>query len=668
MESLLKGFLYGISLFIYSSAAIAGSNDASDPSATVEKHFLTNGLKVILVPSANAKTVQIKVKVRAGHFHERKGKVGTAHLLEHYLFTDAKMDRSTTYLEAIKEKGGSVNATTGHKETNYFATVPPSQGHWIISHFGRMLVDKAFDEELVQHSKKPVVLEIGRPLLPDYLVHLVNAVMPQWVMPADFWETEFGIAEPRYTRSSAKINTASINAQELRDFYERYYHASNMTLFLTGSFDPIAALRVISTAFDRLPTREISGWQEQTPKSNFSQYVRETVTSGIPELEVGTKLADAGLGEEVATKAYLHHLSYRLMRNLRNSKGETYTVIPDVDTRKGFGKATVRLEVPPEKYGANLELVRSLIESEARAGNISEQMFEEAKRQYLEKLRLIDRDAGSMMSVAETWDWLDRNHPTRDPGATPYRTLRAMDYPSYVAHLKRVFVPNMRYEERERPPFIFPFELGILCLFSFAGWMMFARKIFARPFDHGAIRSVRKIQFPPAYTLQIFVVLGVFGLSMVAWVATDRFWVVSGLVGRSALVSSYLQWVVSIGEMIFITTFLFGGVGRKVMIVDDAIVIKSLTFRSDRIDFDQIENISMTSPVRVIFSPRCLWRLRFNLDYYNPQLWTPGILIRCRGRRDVFLGIRNARAAFAELSAEVVRHRQKKLEIYKAAA
>jgi hypothetical protein len=111
-------------LSLLSAPLFAAEPPAHDPYESVHSIQLGNGLKAVLAPSPDAKTFQIKVHVDAGHYNDEPGKSGVAHLLEHYLFTDAKLEKDMTYLEAIKEKGGSANAMTYTKETNYFATLP----------------------------------------------------------------------------------------------------------------------------------------------------------------------------------------------------------------------------------------------------------------------------------------------------------------------------------------------------------------------------------------------------------------------------------------------------------------------------------------------------------------------------------------------------------------
>ncbi|MEK7356623.1 MAG: insulinase family protein, partial [Bdellovibrionota bacterium] len=165
-----------------------------DPSANIKSVKLSNGLKVYLAPSEKATTTQLKFVIDAGTYMEEKGKAGAAHLLEHFLFKDAKLDKSMTYLEAIKENGGDGNAYVNSTETSFYATIPPTQIDWMIETFGNVLLDKTFDAKSVEETKGPVFLERGKPGPQDYARYYLEKLWPKIAKKADFWESEFGIS------------------------------------------------------------------------------------------------------------------------------------------------------------------------------------------------------------------------------------------------------------------------------------------------------------------------------------------------------------------------------------------------------------------------------------------------------------------------------------------
>ena len=116
-----------------------------------------------MAPNDKAKTFRMKIRVRAGFASENEARSGISHLLEHYLFTDARLKDDMSYVEMIREKGGSANGQTEEMQTTYFATVPATEAEWLTSLFYGMLFHRTFEDERLEQVKKPVLLEIGKP-------------------------------------------------------------------------------------------------------------------------------------------------------------------------------------------------------------------------------------------------------------------------------------------------------------------------------------------------------------------------------------------------------------------------------------------------------------------------------------------------------------------------
>ena len=388
------------------SARDAAAADGLDPYAAIHSLKLQNGLKVVLAPSAQAKTVQIRVRVDGGHFNDEPGRAGVAHLLEHYLFTDAKLEKDMTYLEAIKEKGGSGNAMTGQKATTYYAMVPAELAPWIVDIFARILFEKSFDDKRVQQAKGPVFLEIGRPSPFDYVIQAVQSLWPEFARSPEFWQTEFGTHEPMTMIAAARLQTDRIKSDDLKRFYERVYAPGNMTLFVAGNFRQPAILELIKKKFGEEPARPSMGWVDPIPSARRGRYFRSEVTSNVPSIDIGTKVADISPEDETTGRIYLEYLSHRLMKELRNERGETYTVRENVELRKRDGFMTIEFEAPQKDYAQNLKFVKAMIDRETRQGQFTREMFTEARDLYAKGFERIDFDSTSMMKMAE---WLDRN-------------------------------------------------------------------------------------------------------------------------------------------------------------------------------------------------------------------------------------------------------------------
>src|SRR5260370_28439379 len=91
-----------------------------------------NGLKVVFFPDPSKPTVTVNVTYFVGSRHEGYGETGMAHLLEHLMFKGTPTTPNVP--GAFQEHGARWNGTTSFDRTNYFATMPASEGNleWAI--------------------------------------------------------------------------------------------------------------------------------------------------------------------------------------------------------------------------------------------------------------------------------------------------------------------------------------------------------------------------------------------------------------------------------------------------------------------------------------------------------------------------------------------------------
>jgi predicted Zn-dependent peptidase len=626
---------------------------AADPSEPIRIEPLANGLRVVYAPSERAKTVQVRVVVDAGSWTEEKS--GTAHLLEHYIFKDGKMSKDMTYMEVIKENGGSGNAFVIDESTTYYATVPPAKAAWLVKIFGKMLVNKEFIEEDVQFAKKPVYLEIGQPNPTHYFWAFRKKFIPNFTLFPTFWESEFNFESPPSQAIPDQISTASLTRADLEEFYKKYYHARNMTLFIAGNFDYAEIAKEVAASFEKMPAAETKGIKEKDLKAREGNYLRTQSTPGTPQMSVGTKIADLGLTDTMAVYVYINHLSHRLMKEIRNLKGETYTARPDIDIRRRNGYAAIEMEAPPEAFKKNLALVRDYIEREARQSQITEGQFNRAKSLYLQKFDLTDMDSDTMMDLAETKSRYMDEYGADTP--TLYQIVSSLTLEGYKESLKKAFAPNMRMEKLSEPPLFWRYEEFALLFLGLFLWSRLTKKIFLRNFVHKDLRLARKLAYPPLYLAQA----GMIGIAALIYLLSLalvwHFWSGASSLQSSIVVADYIPGQISLGLMFICLQFSFSLVPRKIMIVGESLWLKSLGYSSTVVPFSEIEELSLMNPVSTLLRPKLLWRIGWRFFVYNPQFWRPALLLNVRGGKSYLLGLSEARETLAELQDAVHRAR-----------
>ena len=203
---------------------------------------LNNGLKVLVVSNPKADKAAASMNVAAGSYHEPDAWPGLAHFLEHMLFLGTeRFPEPDAYQNFISQQGGSHNAFTSARDTNYFFDIQPEH------------LDPAL-ERLAQFFISPL-------LSPEYLEREVNAVHSEWSgtlqednrLRLTALRQAFNPQHPAARFSAGNKESLNIANQEIRqallDFYQTYYTTDRMTLVVLGK-QPVNELRdLVETHF-----------------------------------------------------------------------------------------------------------------------------------------------------------------------------------------------------------------------------------------------------------------------------------------------------------------------------------------------------------------------------------------------------------------------------------
>lgn len=208
---------------INTNQPIASANDTNE----YLNFELSNGLKVLVISDTHAEKAAASMNIHAGSYHEPDAFPGLAHFLEHLLFLGTeRFPEPDAYQNFISQHGGSHNAFTSARDTNYFFDVQPN-------HLDASL------ERLAQFFIAPL-------LSPDYLEREVNAVHSEWSgtlqddgrLRLTALRQAFNPDHPASRFSAGNKESLDISNPTLRqallDFYNTYYTTDRMTLVVLG--------------------------------------------------------------------------------------------------------------------------------------------------------------------------------------------------------------------------------------------------------------------------------------------------------------------------------------------------------------------------------------------------------------------------------------------------
>ena len=233
-----------LALVLPFAAAIAQSPPQS---AHVEQFKLANGFTVLVKPDHRAPTAVQMVWVRVGSMDEVDGWTGIAHILEHMLFKGSKLVKPGEFSQRVAALGGRENAFTMKDATGYYQQIPANRLEDVMKLESDRFANNQWPDDEFKRELE-VVKEERRWRTEDQ----PRALMWE-ALNAQIWE-----ASP-YRRPTVgwMSDLDSMQANDARDFFHRWYIPSNAVLVVAGDVDPQKVKLLAEKYYGSIPARAV---------------------------------------------------------------------------------------------------------------------------------------------------------------------------------------------------------------------------------------------------------------------------------------------------------------------------------------------------------------------------------------------------------------------------
>ena len=212
---------------------------------------LDNGLDVIVHEDRGCPIVAVNVWYHVGSKDEKPGRTGFAHLFEHLMFEGSQhYDRG--YFHPLQEAGAALNGSTNADRTNYWEVVPGNAldlALWMESDRMGYLLPALTDAKF--SNQREVVLNERRQNYENRPYGLAGMAIVSALYPESHpyhWLT-IGAADD--------IRAAHID--DVRAFFQRYYHPANASLTMAGDIDTEMGILLADEYFSEIPAGEKPG-------------------------------------------------------------------------------------------------------------------------------------------------------------------------------------------------------------------------------------------------------------------------------------------------------------------------------------------------------------------------------------------------------------------------
>jgi len=213
------------------------------------KTTLKNGLRVIIVPQKNTETVTVLVSVGTGSKYETKEINGISHFLEHLFFKGTK-ERPTALdvAETLDKVGGVYNAFTSQECTGFFAKVEASHFELVLDWVSDIFLNSTLSEKEIEKEKGVIIEEINM-----YYDHPMRYVQTLWS------KLLYGDQPAGWDLTGTKKTVSKINRQNLVDYIDNHYAASNVVICIAGKIDESEGLAKVEKYFSKIKAKQAKG-------------------------------------------------------------------------------------------------------------------------------------------------------------------------------------------------------------------------------------------------------------------------------------------------------------------------------------------------------------------------------------------------------------------------
>lgn len=188
------------------------------------KTILPNGIRLILVPLKEDKTVTLMVTIGVGSRYEPVQINGVSHFIEHIMFKGTKKRPNTLAIsKELDSVGAEYNAFTSKDHTGYFVKADWRKLDLALDILSDMLINSKFKNDELEREKKVIIEEIN--------MYEDNPLM----YIEDLFEQSLFDGNPLGWRISGSREAVSgITRQKMLEYKNNHYRGENTVICVAG--------------------------------------------------------------------------------------------------------------------------------------------------------------------------------------------------------------------------------------------------------------------------------------------------------------------------------------------------------------------------------------------------------------------------------------------------
>ncbi len=246
----MRGIVKKIKILLITGALLITvplTDQAQEPDRS--KYFeLENGLKVFLLEKRNLPLLNIAFAFNLGSKDETEETSGLVHILEHYtLFRGTELRTGEEVVRELREHGAYFNAHTDRDLILFDLTLPSEYADFALNNQKEILFQLNLDQEELNKEKKVILEELSQ-TKDDPFKYGTSLAFQNLFQNHPYHRPIYG----------NKDIIQAATAEQLGNFYRRYFVPANGSLAIVGDFRIEDMEKKVKDIFGSLENREIS--------------------------------------------------------------------------------------------------------------------------------------------------------------------------------------------------------------------------------------------------------------------------------------------------------------------------------------------------------------------------------------------------------------------------
>jgi predicted Zn-dependent peptidase len=353
----------------------------------IQQSVTSTGIRVVTERILGARSVCTGVWVGVGSRDEPAEQAGVSHFLEHLLFKGTPQRSAQDIARSVDRVGGEMNAFTTKEYTAYYTRLPAGHLDLGVELLGDVLSKPSLADADVESERQVILEELAMDEdTPDDRVHTLLG------------ELLFGRHPLGRETAGERATVAAITAQDVRDFFGRWYRPTNLVVAAAGEIDHREVVDGVEARFAGGDPGDAP--QRSAPGDGVKDLAVMRRSGEQAHLAIGYRAFDRRHADRDALEVLNHvvggGMSSRLFEEIRERRGLAYSVWSSPVAYADAGAFTVYVGTSPDHLPEVLRLVDGELDR-LRAEGISDEELEVAVGYLAGSYLLAMEDASSRM-------------------------------------------------------------------------------------------------------------------------------------------------------------------------------------------------------------------------------------------------------------------------------